>query len=114
VIQDHIPLLLPKALLNGDFVQYRKYPFTLMVFRSNDFIAARIDKIVVRPAWAKFYMERLVSGKTVDSYGTLDGTIATDIDITELEQTEIVIWNESVDTEALAIFHTRAWQFGES
>jgi hypothetical protein len=114
VIQDRIPLLLPKALLNGDFVQYRKYPFKLMVLRSNDFISVRIDKVIVKPAWAKFYMEQTISGKTVESYGTLDGTITTDIDITELEQTDLVIWNESVDTEALAIFHIRAWQFGES
>lgn len=106
-------VLLPKALLNGDFVQYRKYPFTLMVFRLNDFTAVRIDKIIVKPAWAKFYMEQVISGRTIESYGTLDGTIDTDIDITELDKTELIIWNESVDTEALAIFHIRAWQFGE-
>jgi hypothetical protein len=54
-----------------------------------------------------------MSGRTIESYGTLDGTIDTDIDITELDKTELIIWNESVDTEALAIFHIRAWQFGE-
>jgi hypothetical protein len=113
MIIENIQLLLPKALLNGDFVQYRKYDFKVYVNRQNNFVFSRIDKIVVRPSWTKFYIEHIISGRTIESYGTLDGVIEPAIELSEFDYTDIQIWNESVDTEAFITFNIKSWQFGE-
>lgn len=108
-------ILLPKAInLGNSQVSTREFPVTCYVNRTAYYVAARMEKIQVNPAWAKVRMDVFKAGFRTATYASKDGIIEPDFQFNHSEESFFSLYNDSIDTEALIAIEFRAWQYGEA
>lgn len=108
-------ILLPKAINLGNAqVATREYSLICYVNRAAYFVAARMEKLQVNPAWAKVRMDVFKAGIRTATYASKDGIIEPDFEFNHSEESFFSLYNDSMDTEALITLEFRAWQYGEA
>lgn len=112
--QDTLQILLPRGVdLGREALKIRDFPLQLFVNTDNVFYAVQIHKIIYSPAWAKLEIEIEKSGTSIIKVAGDGGTVPLDYTCSKEEPTNMVLRNNSIDTECMITFYFRGWQFGE-